>query len=140
MLFKRLESNWPRNVGVVRLLKGSQFVMCLFLMARLKLCGGTLNNIQSNSPLLQLKLNDWWLSKVSSPCFKEVLSFVPVCICWELWRARNNSRYDGVPMEYRLISEGCLMGCIFLLKGVIRMRSGLKTWGLCVMFLRSINV
>ncbi|KAM7461730.1 hypothetical protein LguiA_029851 [Lonicera macranthoides] len=52
-------------------------------------------SIHSRGSRLQLKLNEWWLSKVRSPCFKVILSFIPMSICWELWRARNQSRFEG---------------------------------------------
>lgn len=51
-------------------------------------------NCSSNS--LDLKLSEWWLSKVRSPCHKELLSFIPVAICWELWKSRNRARYEGI--------------------------------------------
>lgn len=52
--------------------------------------------IASSNQLLQFKINSWWIQKANSPCFKEILSFVPVCICWKMWRNRCRGRADGV--------------------------------------------
>ncbi|KAM7501103.1 hypothetical protein LguiB_000007 [Lonicera macranthoides] len=30
-----------------------------------------------------------------SPCFKAILSFILVCICWEIWKQRNSCRIEG---------------------------------------------
>lgn len=40
-------------------------------------------------------MNEWWLSRVRSPCFK-VIIYSYEHICWELWRARNLGRYEGI--------------------------------------------
>ena len=45
---------------------------------------------------LQLKVNNWWLAKAKSLCFKEIISFVPSCIVWELWKNRNKCRFEGI--------------------------------------------
>ncbi|KAM7479313.1 hypothetical protein LguiA_027526 [Lonicera macranthoides] len=49
--------------------------------------------------LLKLKLNEWWISKIISPCYKVLLSFIPVCINWECWKLRNWARYEGKLMD-----------------------------------------
>lgn len=44
----------------------------------------------NNTNVLKIKLNEWWwLYMVRSPCFKEVVSFVSVAICWELQVSRE---------------------------------------------------
>lgn len=55
--------------------------------------------ICSSSLLQQLKLSEWWISKAKSTDFKEILSFVPVCICWEPWKRRNKAKCDGVELR-----------------------------------------
>ena len=52
-------------------------------------------HIQSSAGILQLKLMEWWMAMAVSPCMKEVLSFIPVCICWEIWKARNKGHFEG---------------------------------------------
>lgn len=39
-------------------------------------------SISRRSLLLKLKLNEWWLSKIYSPCHKVALSLIPIGICW----------------------------------------------------------
>ncbi|KAM7486799.1 hypothetical protein LguiA_002808 [Lonicera macranthoides] len=41
-------------------------------------------HIQSYASILQLKPSDWWLVKVHSPCFKEILLYILVYIFWEV--------------------------------------------------------
>lgn len=56
--------------------------------------------------MLQMKLEEWWLSKIRSPCLKTVLSFIHIAICWELWRARNQGWYDDSSISaLRIISN-----------------------------------
>lgn len=40
-------------------------------------------------------MNEWWLVKIRSPYYKTLLAFIPLCICWELWKWRNKGRYEG---------------------------------------------
>ena len=40
--------------------------------------------IHSSSSLISLKLNEWWVVKVNSPCHKAMLSLIPLGVCWEL--------------------------------------------------------
>lgn len=49
-------------------------------------------HIHSRTRNLQNKLVDWWLVKANSPCIKDIMSFIPMAICWELWKARNQIR------------------------------------------------
>lgn len=51
--------------------------------------------IASSSNLIK-KVNEWWISKIKCPCYKSALSYVPVCIYWELWRCKSNYKYVGV--------------------------------------------
>ena len=39
--------------------------------------------IQSSFNMLNLKLNEWWISKIRSPCYKAILSLVANCVCLE---------------------------------------------------------
>lgn len=63
--------------------------------------------IYSKAVKLQLKLMDWWLAKPKSPCIKEVLSFIPTAICWELWTARNQGKCDN-----KHISVDRMIACV----------------------------
>lgn len=47
------------------------------------------------SSALVLKLNEWWISKIRSPCYKSLLSFISMNVCRELWKWRNVGKYKG---------------------------------------------
>lgn len=81
--------------------------------------------ICSSSLLQQLKLSEWWISKAKSTDFKEILSFVPVCICWEPWKRRNKAKCDGVELSSDFLIanvtgliEDRFSGTVFLFKCV----------------------
>ena len=63
--------------------------------------------IFSSGQLLQQKLSSWWIHKAKSPCIKEILSFVPVCICWEMWRNRCRGKADE-----RLWPADMIIACV----------------------------
>lgn len=53
----------------------------------------------SNDSSLQLRLNEWWMVRFRSPCYKTLLIVIHICICWDLWINRCFGKFEGFMVE-----------------------------------------
>lgn len=59
----------------------------------------SLTGIHSSASTISARINEWWLMKFRSPCYRTLLKILPVCTCWEIWKARNYGRFEGKALE-----------------------------------------
>lgn len=65
------------------------------------ICGRPLS-----SPNLRAQLIDWWLAFEQSIVRRFILATLPSFICWNIWKARNKTIFDGVQLRSEGVSQG----------------------------------